>query len=87
MDEINPYAAPTSGFADVALVSPRPFGYGMYKWCSLIYGVGFTIIGFFVAARGGLDASFLGMVVASVVLAPSISYLLVATRSRRLFYS
>jgi hypothetical protein len=88
MDEINPYATPGSSLhSDASAMPGRPRGYGWYKWCSLIYGLLFIAMGLATAARHGLDLSVVTLVAMLIILAPLISYLLVAARWWRLFYA
>jgi hypothetical protein len=88
MDEINPYATPGSVLhAEAAPARKRPLGYGLYKWCSLIYGALFVLVGFVAVIQEKLELSWIGLVLAIVVITPLLSYVLVAGKSRRLFYA
>lgn len=88
MDEINPYAAPRSALrADTPHVAGRPPGYAWYKWCSLVYGALFLMLSLaFLYQRSG-TRSLVDLLMLLIILAPLISFLLVAARSSRLFYA
>lgn len=87
MDEINPYATPRSTLrSDSAAPAGKPRGYGWYKRFSLAYGLlAMVVCLLFVSEQA--RASPLWGVIPLVLLAPLISYLLVANRLRRLSYS
>lgn len=88
MDEINPYTPPGSSLrVEVPSAAGRPIGYGCYKWCSLVYGGLIVALGLTFMYRQIIALSVIGMVVVLVILAPVISYLLVAARASRLFYA
>lgn len=87
MDEINPYATPLSG-QDAKPPRPSPpRGYRFYKWLSLGYSSLMGLLSGALLVRESEYSSGAAVVILTIINAPLVSYLLVAGRWRRLFYS
>lgn len=88
MGEVNPYVTPGSALIEqVAVPMARPRGYRVYKWCSLIYGVLFAMVCVALVYQQILSVSVVGVLMLLMILAPLISFLLLAARTRRLLYA
>ncbi|MDG9923151.1 MULTISPECIES: hypothetical protein [unclassified Pseudomonas] len=87
MDEINPYATPGSALrSDAPAARGKPRGYGWYKWCSLVYGALALLTALIAWVSKALNLAPMSLVVTTIILAPLISYLLIAKRARVLIY-